>query len=239
MKARMNFSGTLCQPISVENGVKQGDIPAPTLFSIFFFAVMLTHTFRNCSIGVYLCFQTTRKIFVLHQFNASTKMSQQVIRELLYADDADIEAHTEEDMQNIMNLFANTCKSFGLTISLRKTKVIFTPPPGQLHREPKILVDSRRLEVVDIFVYLESTLLRDGTLDAEILHHIKKATKSFACLEKWVWSDSNIMLNIKVRVYESCVLTALLYSSETWTTYGHHITPHPPKENTKIAVFCT
>ena len=35
MKVRVNFNGSLSEPISIDNGVKQGDIPAPTLFSIY------------------------------------------------------------------------------------------------------------------------------------------------------------------------------------------------------------
>ncbi|XP_014784919.1 uncharacterized protein LOC106879754 [Octopus bimaculoides] len=36
MKARLNFNRSLSEPISIENGVKQGDIAAPTLFPIYF-----------------------------------------------------------------------------------------------------------------------------------------------------------------------------------------------------------
>ena len=46
MKARVTFSGQLSGEIAIDNGVKQGDIPAPTLFSIFF-AVLLTHAFKS------------------------------------------------------------------------------------------------------------------------------------------------------------------------------------------------
>ena len=42
MKATVNLNGSLSEPIPVDNGVKQGDIPAPTLFSINF-AVMLLY----------------------------------------------------------------------------------------------------------------------------------------------------------------------------------------------------
>ena len=57
-----------------------------------------------------------------------------------------------------------TCKSswttslvhvaFGLTISLKKTKVMFTPAPGEPYIEPNIMVNGTRLKVVDTFVYL-------------------------------------------------------------------------------------
>ena len=46
----MHFNGSLSKPIPVENGVKQGDIPVPTLFSIYF-AVMLSYAFHDCGIG--------------------------------------------------------------------------------------------------------------------------------------------------------------------------------------------
>ena len=50
MKVRVNLNGSLSEPIPVDNGVKQGDIPAPTLFSIYF-AVMLSYAFQDCDIG--------------------------------------------------------------------------------------------------------------------------------------------------------------------------------------------
>ena len=60
MSARLSFNGDLSTPISVEND--QGDIPAPTLFSIFF-TVMLTEAFKDCEVGLYLRFRTTKFIF--------------------------------------------------------------------------------------------------------------------------------------------------------------------------------
>ena len=46
MKARVTFNGQLSGEIAINNG----DIPAPTLFSIFF-AVLLTHAFKDCDQG--------------------------------------------------------------------------------------------------------------------------------------------------------------------------------------------
>ena len=43
MEAWICFNGDLSEPIPVENGVKQGDLLAPTLFAIFF-AVVLEST---------------------------------------------------------------------------------------------------------------------------------------------------------------------------------------------------
>ena len=218
MKARVTFNGQLSEEISIDNGVKQGDIPAPTLFSIFF-AVMLSHAFQDCERGILLRFRTTGKVFNLRRFNARSKNFEALIRELLYADDADFLAHSLEDMQCIMDRFSASCTAFGLTISLKKTKVMYTPVPGEPYIEPDIMVYGKRLGVVDTFVYLGSTLSRDGTLDAEIHLRIQKASVAFGKLEKRVWADRGITSNTKVNVYKTCVLTALLYSSETWTVY--------------------
>ena len=222
MKARVNFNGSLSEPVPVDNGVKQGDIPAPTLFSIYF-AVMLEYAFKDCDVGVYIRFRTSGKVFNLRRFNSKSKTFQALVRELLYADDADLVAHTEEDMQMIMDKLSSACTAFGLTISLKKTYAMYTPPIGLPYVEPNIMVEGKRLKVTDSFVYLGSTLSRDGTLDAEINQRIAKANTAFGKLEKRVWSDRGITTNTKLSVYEACVLTALLYGSETWTTYRRHV----------------
>lgn len=222
MKARVNVNGVLSDPVSVDNGVKQGDIPAPTLFSIYF-ATMLVFAFGNCDIGISLRFRTSGKLFNLRRLDAKSKTFQTIIRELLYADDADLVAHSQEDIQRIMNLFSSACKAFGLTISLKKTVVMYSPPPGVPYLEPNIFVDGKRLKVVDSFEYLGSVLSRDGTLDAEIRHRISQASSAFGKLETRVWNDRGLTVKTKISVYEACVLTCLLYAAEAWTTYRRHL----------------
>ena len=117
----------------------------PQLFFSIYFAVTLAYAFQDCDIGIFLRFRTTGKVFNLTRFNAKSKTFQCLVRELLYADDADFVAHTEEDMQAIMDLFSKACTAFGLTISLKKTKVMLTPVPGHPYVEPNIFVEGKRL----------------------------------------------------------------------------------------------
>ena len=65
-KADINFNGSLSDAIYVDNGVKQGDILAPTLFSIYFST--MSYAFRNCDVGVFLRFRTSSKVFNLRRF---------------------------------------------------------------------------------------------------------------------------------------------------------------------------
>ena len=126
-------------------------------------------------------------------------------------------------MQTLMDRFSAASTAFGLTISLKKTKVMFTPPPGEPYIEPNITVDDIRLGVVGSFVYLCTTISRDGSLDAKIHSRIQKASVAFGKLEKRLWPDRGVTIKTKVTVYQTCVLTALLYSSEAWTTYRRHL----------------
>ena len=61
------------------------------------------------------------------------KQKPLLVRELLYADDAAFGAHIVEDMQLIMDRFSSSCTAFGLTISMKKTKAMFTPVSGELY----------------------------------------------------------------------------------------------------------
>ena len=123
----------------------------------------------------------------------------------------------------MMDRFSNSCGAFGLTISLSKTKVMFTPAPGDQYIEPNIFVHGTRLGVVEKFVYLGSTLTKDGSLDEEIHLRIQKASVAFGRLEKRVWAARDITITTKICVYKVCVLTVLLYASETWTLLRKHL----------------
>ena len=61
------------------------------------------------------------------------------------------------------------------------------------------------------------------SLDREISFCIERVSRSFSALDKCVWSQHGIKLHTKIIVYKVCVLTALLYPSETWTLYKHQL----------------
>ena len=75
MKARVTFNDQLSGEKAINNSVKQGDNPAPTLFSIFFAVLPLR-------------FRTSGRVFILRRFNTKSKIFVELFRKLLYADDA-------------------------------------------------------------------------------------------------------------------------------------------------------
>ena len=223
MNVCVSLSGDLSDPISVENGVKQGDIPAPTLFAIYFFIVFFLAFQDNDAPAVYIRYRTTNKLFDLKRFNAKGKCTITAIRDLLYADDCDLVSHTVEDMQKILDLFSKACSDLGLTISLDKTKVMYSPPPGLPYIEPDLFIYGTRLSVVLEFIYLGSKLHQSCSLDQEVTHRISKASASFSDLRERCFSRKGISLKTKVDVYNTVVLKSLTYSLETCTIYRKNI----------------
>ena len=86
---------------------------------------------------------------------------------------------------------------------------------------PVISINRQPLKVVPSFTYLGSTVSSSGNLDSELNSRIGKAAGTMANLNNRVWNNtcSKFTENTKLRIYQACVLSSLLYSSETWTTY--------------------
>jgi len=61
-------------------------------------------------------------------------------------------------MQQELDGFSSACDNFGLTISISKTEVMHQTAPGKPNHEPSITVKGQKLQAVDRFTYLGSTL---------------------------------------------------------------------------------
>ena len=121
-----------------------------------------------------------------------------------------------------MDQVFDSCDSYDLTISIKKTEVVYQPAPGKTYKEPTITMKGQRLQVVDKFTYLGSTLSRVVHTDDEVNARIAKASAAFGRLRGSIWERSGIRLDTKLKVYTSVVLPTLLYACETWTVYQLH-----------------
>ena len=70
--ANVNVGGEVSESFSVTNGVKQGCVLAPTLFSIFLSA-MLDEAFRDMGNGVYIQSRLSTDLFNVAHFRAKTR----------------------------------------------------------------------------------------------------------------------------------------------------------------------
>ena len=136
--------------------------------------------------GIYIRFRTDGSLFDLRRLLARTKTVEELITELLFANDCALLVHTEKALQNIVNRFSDAAKNFGLTISLKKTEVLYQHPPRVAHSPPHISIGGTSLNAVEHFTYLSSVIFNNATVSKDLDNRLSKASSFFGRLSKRV-----------------------------------------------------
>ena len=152
-----------------KSGVKQGFVLAPTLFAVYF-AALLQHALVGNEDGI--CLRTR---FDGSLLNLKRLKSKRLTTEVLFSDAAAIANYSE--LQRQVDRLAEAYHLFGLTISVKKTEVI-----GQgTNSPPEINLGDESLKTVKQFVYLGATITSALSLDGEI---DKQNRKDHSCTQK-------------------------------------------------------
>nr|VZI20073.1 unnamed protein product [Spirometra erinaceieuropaei] len=195
MMARVTDNGAVSEAFAVTNGVKQGCVLAPTLFSLMFSA-MLMDAYRDERPGIHIAYRTDGHLLNQRRMHFESHVSTTTVHELLFAEDCALNTTSEEEMQRSMDLFSAAFENFGLVINTQKTVV------------------------VENFPYLGSTLSRNTKIDDEVANRISKASQAFGRLQSTVWNRHGLQLSTKLKMYKAVILPTLLYGAETWMVYA-------------------
>ena len=133
------------------------------------------------------------------------------LEDLDYADDIVLLSQSWNDAQEKMDRLANYAERTGLKINTDKTEsmrincsnpVLFT-----------IWTDG--IKEVDKFTYLGGLVTKWGGADEDMLSRIGKARYVYHNLKN-VWNSSQYRRSTKIKIFETNVLSVLLYGCETW-----------------------
>jgi hypothetical protein len=80
-KGTVCFNGSTSAAFPVSSGVKQGCVPAPTLFGVFFSD--LQYAFNDFDDGVYIHTRTDGGLFNIARLRVKTKTTKVLLREIL------------------------------------------------------------------------------------------------------------------------------------------------------------
>ena len=97
---------------------------------------MLTVAFQDCDNGIPIRYCFDGKIFNLRRLRAKSKVQTEVLDEFLF-DDMAKGAPTEEKMQKGEDQVSDSCDNY-LTISIKKTEVVYQLTPGKPYKEPPL-----------------------------------------------------------------------------------------------------
>ena len=86
MQACVQNDGVYSEPFLVTDGVKQGCVMAPTLFSMMFSA-MLTDAFQDVDVDFPIRYRFDGKLLNLRRLQDKSKVQTDVVDKLLYAND--------------------------------------------------------------------------------------------------------------------------------------------------------
>nr|VZI31711.1 unnamed protein product [Spirometra erinaceieuropaei] len=111
MLTRITDNGSVLETFAVANGVKQGCVLAPTLFSLMFSA-MLIDAYRDERPGIRIAYKTNGHILNQRRMHFQSRVSTTTVHELLFADVCVLNTTSEEEMQRSMYLFSVACENF-------------------------------------------------------------------------------------------------------------------------------
>ena len=169
----------------IKSGVKQGCVLSPLLF-----VLVIDYVLRDCT-GFGIRIGEAKKL-----------------ADLDFADDIALMERNKAKLQDLLNTIRENASRLGLKINTEKTMSMATTDyPLDMK-----CGDSTIEQVVE-FRYLGNTVENSGSSEREVQQKIGQASGAFNRL-KPVWRPKKYSLKLKLRLFNSNVLSAFLYSSE-------------------------
>ena len=133
-----------------------------------------------------------------------------LLEDLDFADDVALVSFIRDQLQRKTSDLSLAANQPGLNICRKKSKTMQlteTSLPVELENES--------LEEVEEFSFLGSIMSKSNATVKDITNRLQKAKSSFVQLNK-IWWSRNISGKTKIKIYNSNVLSVLLYGAECW-----------------------
>ena len=221
-KARIRVDGELLEEIEVENGLRQGCTMAPSLFNLYARVVAERWLHRVSDIegvGTYLLYKYDQNLFRRNTRGASNS----TLYECEFADDVALLATTRTAAEKAIKTYTSVASSFGMTVNIQKTKFMVVGSGIEDEDLQPIVIEGGEIENVKEFSYLGSLIAENGRIDTKVDKRIANVSKAFGALHQAVFKGAHLSIYTKRKVYQACVLSALMYGGECWTPLRKHL----------------
>ena len=187
-RCSVGHNGTL---FDVKTGVRQGCVMSAVLFNIAIDWVMRKTT-EDSPRGI--------------RWNLFSTLD-----DLDFADDLALLSHTHQHIQEKTTRLQTYGQQVGLKISTKKTETMTL----NVNRPAPVQVNEENLRQSESFTYLGSIIKPEGGTKEDIHSRLGKARGVFREMGN-IWRSAQYSTKTKLKLYQSCVVSTLLYGSECW-----------------------
>jgi hypothetical protein len=118
------------------------------------------------------------------------------VRDLLFADDSALVAHDSDDIQTLVDRFADAARMFSLKINIKKTECLYQPLKflSEVSLPSNVNINREPLEQCKTFKYLGSTVADNVKLDNAISLRIGNASAVYGNLRQRLWNNRHVSI---------------------------------------------
>ena len=142
--------------------------------------------------------------------NKGVGIDGEYLSHLIFAYDIVLITNSTSKLQEMMQYIHNISKLVGLKMHLGKTKVMCNKHVNKNY----VIVDGKKIEEVDRYVYLGQMVTKDHDQIQEIKRRIGQGWSVFCKLD--IMHDKNVLMRLKRKAYNECILPVMTYGCETW-----------------------
>jgi hypothetical protein len=208
------------EALELLRGLKQGSVFAPLLFNIFFGAIIQAFH-RECekstiALGVNFGYDLCKNTLDCFSANRNTKYIR--LLEILFADDCELFAESEQALQIMVEIFDRVCSAFAQELSIKKTQVMVVErlSNNRTKTVPSIKVRGVVLVVVESFVYLGSRESNEGDMTIEVGIRKQRMIAAFSLWSGRILMNRNISLRLRLIFFTMIVIPNGVYGCSTW-----------------------
>ena len=198
IKACVRCSSSCTEYFDCLQGLKQGCLLSPTLFSLFI--KELAHDMTSSGRHGVLFSPNDIEIFIM-----------------LFADDIILMSATIAGLQNQVNVLHDCTQRLHLNVNLSTTKVVIFRKGGHLSVKEKWVFGNQHLEVVNSYKYLGFIFSTKPGFDvATNGKHLTRARRGTLVIIKTLRKLGCSSPSLFFKLFDAQIVPSLLYGSELW-----------------------